>query len=187
MADPISIATVGMGMSAGGGIMGAIGSIFGGEASKSMYDYQAGVAEMNKKIAMQNSAYERQAGDLAALKEGLQGRYRMGQIKSAQSGSGFDMDRGTATKVVQSQQEITEMDQKFIEMNAARRAYGYKVEAVNLEAQKNIDIMAGKNAEVAGFIGAGSSLLGAGGKVASQWYQASQQFGAGMNPGFAMG
>ena len=44
MADPVSLAVIGMGAAAAGGGVSALGSLFSGQAQSNMYNYQAGVA-----------------------------------------------------------------------------------------------------------------------------------------------
>lgn len=177
MADPATIAMVGMGASAAQGIVGAFGSIFSGNAQANMYQYQAGVARINETIARQNAAWERQAGEAQALEEGLKGRQVSGRIVTAQSGSGFDVRSGTNVKVQQSQSEINQYDQNVIRANAAHRAYSYEVEAVGKEAEARADEYASSYARTAGYIGAVSSILGGASSVSSKYLQMKSSFG----------
>src|SRR6266702_1104129 len=129
MADPVSMAVVGGGMAIAGGIVGAVGSITGGYAQRQMYQYQAGVARMNQQIALQNAAYERQAGETEAQISGMKTRFQVGETKVAQSGSGLDVNRGSAVGVRRSEQEIGAFNEQMIRANAARKAYGYETQA----------------------------------------------------------
>ncbi len=179
MADPASMAMAGGGMGIAGGIVGAVGSITGGYAQQSMMKYQAGIAQMNKTIALQNAAYERKAGETEAQISGMKTRFQVGETKVAQSGSGLDVNRGSAVGVRRSEQEIGAFNEQMIRANAARKAYGYETQAAGEEAQSRLDLMAGKNAVIAGYFGAASSILGGGASAASKWSQAGQQFGKG--------
>lgn len=174
MADPVSIGVmglVGMGAQAGGGLMGAIGSIMGGNAQNAMYQYQAGVAMLNKKVADQNAAWAVQAGDISAEEKGLAGAQEIATTKVGQAASGLDINTGSAARVRSDQASVSEYDQNIIRWDAAKKAYGYEVQGTMDVAQSQIDIAAGKNAKVAGEIGAVSSVLGATAGVSSKWTQ----------------
>ena len=71
MADPISIAA--MGMSAASGIVGAFGAAQKDDATSAMYNYKAGVAQANQQVAQQNADYAIQVGGVKAEQEGIEG------------------------------------------------------------------------------------------------------------------
>lgn len=172
MADPITLGTLGLGATALGGGVGAIGSIFGGLGKGSMYDYQSGIAQQNALIAKQNADYQRQVGGVEAQQAGMRERFQQGKITAGLGASGLDVNSGSARNVTEGQQGISTMEQGLIRSNAARRAYGFEVEAYNKTAESQLLTTAGSNARTAGFIGGASSILGAAGSVASKWYQA---------------
>lgn len=174
MADPFTLAVIGIGMSAASGGVGAFGAIQGGKAQKAMYEYQAGVAQINKQIAEQNARYETAAGEIQAQNSGMKSRFELGRIKSAQSASNLDINTGSAADVRSGIQDVAKYDQALIRSNAARKRYGYEVQGTQQEAQANLYGMAGKQSETAGYISAVSSLLGGGTQVADKWMKASQ-------------
>jgi hypothetical protein len=165
------IAAIGLGATALGAMVGAAGSIMGGLSNAAMYNYQAGIARMNAQIARQNSAYEIGVGESQAQQSGLKTAQRLGQIRAAQGASGLDVNAGTAVDVRVSEGELGAVDQTVIRGNALKRAYGQEVIAVQEDAQAQADTMAGSNSEIAGFIGAGSSILGGVGTFSSRWMQ----------------
>ncbi len=172
--DPVSLGAVGMGASALGGIVGAAGNIMSGNASKQMYDYQAGIAQMNKNIALQDATYARAVGESEAQKSGMATRFTLGKIISAQSGSGIDVTSGSNKAVQESTQAIGTHDEAVIRSTAAKRAYGYEVEAAQDTAQGQVYQMAGRNAQTAGQIGAATSILGSVSSVSSKWLDAKR-------------
>lgn len=177
MADPISIgtmATIGMGANAAGGGLGIFSSIFGGEAKSDMYKYQAGVARINEQIAQQNADYARAAGEVEAQRSGMGTRFKIGQERVAQAASGIDAGRGSAVAVRASEQAIGQQDEAMIRANAARRAYGYQVEAVGKEAEARMAETSADAAKTEGYINAFGSLLGTASSVSSKWLQAKQ-------------
>src|SRR6266446_6811854 len=121
MADPVTLA--GMAATAGGAIVGAIGSSYKGQAESNMYNYQAGVAQVNEQIAKQNAAYEKELGETQAQEAGMKTRAEMGQIKAAQGASGLDVNCCSAVDVQKSAQEVGTFNETMIRSNAAKRAY----------------------------------------------------------------
>lgn len=177
MADPATLATVGMASSAGGGLLGAFGKLMGGEAESSAFQYQAGVARINQQIAKGNADYSRKVGEVQAQQSGMKSAQDIGATKVAQSGSGVDIGKGSAAAVRETQSEVAQYDQGMIRSNAARKAYGYEVEAASEEAKANMAEASAKNAKSAGFIGALGSLLSGGSSVASKWLNYKPTFG----------
>lgn len=175
MADPLTL--VGMGATALGAGVSAFGSMQQGAAQKQMYQYQAAVAEVNRKIALQNATYEIQVGGVEAQKSGLQSRYQIGQIKAGQGASNLDVNRGSAVDVQRSASEVAQQNQGIIRANAARRAYGFEVDAAAATAQGQVMSMAASRAQTSGDIGAISSILGGAASVSSKWLQAQSVFG----------
>ena len=170
--DPATIALVSMGSSAAGGTLGAFGKLAEGKASSQMYQYQAGVAQFNQKIAEQNRDWAYQTGERQAEITGIKGRQQIGAIKAAQSGSNLDVNSGTAVQVRESQRSITQMDMETIRSNAAKQAYGYTVEATKYAADTGMYMKAASDVRKASYIGAASSLLSGATSVSSKWMQA---------------
>lgn len=185
--DTSSNAGAGAITSAFGGITKAIGAFGEGESQKELYDYQAGVANLNAQIASQNAEYAIQAGEHQAVQAGLQGAAISGKIKAAQGASGLDVNTGSTVDVQKSQAEINSLNQTVIRSNAAKTAYGYQVEGVQFEAQAQLDKLAGSNAVTAGYLNAASSVIGAASSVSSQWQRGSQVGIFGPNPGASSG
>lgn len=173
MADPVTLAALSMGMSAGGSIFSAFGASSKGKAQKQMYDYQAGMAEYRKKIALQNRDYALQVGEDTAERFGIKARANEGTIRAGAGASGIDVGTGSKVNVITSQKQVTAMDMATIRNNAARRAYGYIVEAETEGQQAGLYRAAGVNAKKAGQMDAIGSLISGATSVASKWYQGS--------------
>jgi len=175
LAGPLSIAS--MGMSAVSGAINAFGAIQSGAAQSRMYQYQAGVAETNQKIALQNRDYALNAGETEAVRYGMGAAQRGAQIKTGMSASGMDIGSGSKADVQSSQQVVSGMDLGQIRNNAARKAYGYEVEAAQDTAQAGLYTRAASDAESAGGIKALGSLVSGAGSVADKWLQRDYAFG----------
>src|SRR5438105_4747319 len=135
MADPVTLATIGIVSTVAGGATGAFGSIMGGESQSSMYKYQAGVAQINKRIAEQNADYSRKVGEVEAQQFGMKTRAEIGEAKATQGAGGLDVGSGSNLAVRESMGDIGRQNLATIRANAARRAYGYEVEGIQQEAQ----------------------------------------------------
>lgn len=186
MADPITLSTLAMAGTAAGAGVGAFGAITGGNAQAGMYEYQQGVAKINQQIQKQNADYARATGEVEASVEGAKNRQAVGGIRAVQGASGVDVGSGSATQVQEGQRQQGEFDQAIIRSNAAKKAYGYEVEATQSEAQANIYGMAAKNSKTAGLLGAFTSILGGATSVAGKWYDATR-LGIGTNAGAGVG
>ncbi len=183
MADPVTLSTLSLASSAGGGLLSAFGAIGEGKSQKSMYGYQATVARMNADIDRQNAAWELQKGGVEQQQYGMKASQQFAQIRADQGASNLDVNTGSARDVQTSQQKITSMDLQQIGANAAKTAYDYTVRAAMDENQAKVYDVAGANAEKAGFFKAAGSIIGTAGSVSSKWLQATQAgIGGGSDP-----
>ena len=169
MADPISL-----GLTVAAGATGAIGSIFGGQANSAMYNYQAGIAAMNAQIARQNAAYEYNFGETQAQLSGMKARAGIAETRAKMGAGGLDINTGTNRAVLESEVTLANYDESLTRANAARRAYGDQVEAIQDDAQSQLDRYAASTSLTAGYIGAATSILSAGGSFSSKWMQGQQ-------------
>ena len=142
--------------------------------------YQAAIALMNKRIALQNADYDIAAGETKAQESGMQTRATLGEAKVTQAASGLDVNVGSAVDVRESIADIGAENTGIVRANAARAAYGERVNAANADAQSQLlttaasnDVIAGQNARRAGDISATASLIGGATSVATKWSQAS--------------
>lgn len=180
MAPPI-IAGVGLASSVGGSLLSAFGGMRAGQAQASQYSYQAGMAQLQKKVALQNRDYALQTGETEASQFGLKASQQAGKIVSAQSASGIDIGSGSSARVRESQKAITDIDMSQIRANATRKAYGYSVEAASDEAQAGMFKAAAKQTSEAIPLNLMSSLISGVGSVSGKWLQGQQ---AGVFPSF---
>jgi hypothetical protein len=126
-------------------MMETIGQAFGFKTQAQQYGfqsnihkYQAGVAEQNRIIAKANANYARDVGEVEAQQSGMKSRYEVGEMIASQGASGLDVNKGTGTKVRESMIDIGYYNQALIRSNAAKKAYGYEVEATEHEAQADV-------------------------------------------------
>ncbi len=157
-----------------GGAKQAQGAAQMGTAQQGMYEYQAGLADINAKIAKQNAGYARSLGEAQAAKYGMDASQRQGEIVAALGSSGLVMKSGSNKSVSDSNRLLTGIDLNTIRANAAKTAYDYDVSSVAAQDQSELYHMAGRNAKAGADINVQASLIGTAGSVASKWLQGSQ-------------
>lgn len=170
--DPVTLTGISLGATALGGGVSAIGALQGGKSSQAMYEYRAGVADVNRIIAEQNADYDLKVGEAQAQKVGMEGRYKVGQQVARQSGSGIDINTGSKSRVIESVQEIATHDQSVVRHEAAKKAYDHRVQALEHSTQGQIYRAAGAQSRTASKYAALGSILGTAGSVASKWTDA---------------
>lgn len=175
MADPISMMAVAslVGTAVGGGVS-AYGAYSGGQAQKSMFNYQSRVAQINAGIAQNQAQTEFAAGDIQAQQVGFRSGERMGITRAGIGAGNLDLGTGSARRVLSSEAMIGQNEQATVRNNAARRAYGEQVSAFTDTAQSNVDIAAGKGAVQAADFNVASSILGAATSTSDKWTKFGQ-------------
>lgn len=185
MADPATLAIVGIGSSVLGGTLSGVGQVTGGMAKSNMYKYQAGVARVNRDLKIRDAQHARYVGETEAQRIGMKSRFEQGQARATQAGRGFQVDAGTNADVIGSMAEISRHDQATTRANAARRAYGFEVEAAQQGTQAGMYERASSDAERTGWLGGLGSLVSTAGSVAGKWLDASR-VGIGQGRGISL-
>jgi hypothetical protein len=165
MCDPV-VTPIALATSAA---LSAAGSIAKGNATASADRYNANVADLNSKQQTQNATWAAQAGDQQAAMSQQKTRATVGAITANQAASGIETNTGSAVAVRAGAAENGMLDAMTIRSNAARQAYGYQVQAASDKAQASQDRSEASDAETAGYIGAGSSVLGAAANPNANW------------------
>lgn len=138
----------------GAGVLGAVGSIQKGNAAGKAADFDAALGEQNANLAEQQGAQDAQAIR-------IQSRKNIGGIHASIGASGLTADSGSAMDVLQESAANGEMDALRAKHAGDLKAWSYRTGA---EQSRE----AGDSARTTGYLGAASSILGAGASVASQ-------------------
>ena len=121
-----------MGLAILGGVFGSIGTAYSqASALKATGAYRLAVADTNAKIADLSAKQTLEAGDIAASRKNLETQGRVGAIRAAQGASGIDVNTGSAKLTQIGTQFAGNIDELTIRNNAARRAWGYKTQAIS--------------------------------------------------------
>lgn len=149
--------------------VGAIGAMQQGRAQAAAANYQAAVARNNAIIQQQNAAQAAATGRAQAQQQDLANAQRLGAIAAAQGASGIDIGSGSYQDVTRSQQQLGRLGTQNVMQRALEQARGYNIEAASQTAQAQLDQMQAAQAQRAGMIGAGTSLLGGATSFADKW------------------
>ena len=152
----------------------------GGKASRAaanaeadLMDYNAAVAEIQAKDAVERGQVE--AARYKEQVEGVVGAQRVGF-----AGQGVDVASGTALAVQADTAAMAEMDALQIESNAAREAWGYKVEAYDSKKRALYARREGVMLEKAGTANAwAAGIQGAGGMLSTGLNYSAMRYGFG--------
>lgn len=172
---PALVGSIGMGSTIAGGGISFFGNIMKGNNEASMYNYKAGIAQVNAQLAKQNADWALESGEKEALHAGLKGAQQKGRIVAAQAASGLDVNSGSNRLVQEGQEKAIQTDEAQIRTNAARRAYGYSIESWSKSNEASMYSMASDNARKAGYINALGSLVSTAGSVSDKWLQGRSQ------------
>jgi len=185
---------------AGGAVSSAIGSYSSARTAKANLRAQQAVQDANAKIADINgefadmNAHADELSAQSALDQGNQNiaalTLKAGQLKGTQradlAANGVDLNEGSAAEIQASADILKQADMSTLKANAARTAWGYRVEAtnatlqgINARAQGAMGkIAADTSGAAAGAISpwssVGTSLLGSASSVMTDWYRYSK-------------
>lgn len=175
MADPVTIgvlAATGMGATAVGGGIKAIGQIFTGRAQANLANYQAAVSDMNAKIKKQDANYTRAASEVEAEEVGLKTQDQIARTKEAFAAGNISLTSATPSRVIGSELAIGQQTEGIVRANAAKRAYGFQVGAAEDIAQAGVYRMSAKYDRTAAMVGAASTVLGTVGQLSGDYISA---------------
>lgn len=136
--------------SAASAAVGAAGAVAAGNAQKSADAYNAQIAQQNADQVASVSGAQEQAQDRSD-------RQKLGATAAAYGAAGVDVSGSPLEVMADSATQAR--------LNALSIKYNGQVGANHDLSQKNIDTFMGNQAQTAGYIGAGSTLLNAGSKL----------------------
>jgi hypothetical protein len=158
-ASGITLAGAATAATAVSGAVGAYGAIAQGKAQKSQARYQSAVERNNATIAGWQATDAQQRGQIEEQRQRLATARLRGAQRAGMAANGIEIDSGSPLDVLMDTAQLGELDALTIRSNAEREAYGFRSQSGNLMAQAGLTQMAGRSAQTAGYIGAGSTLL----------------------------
>lgn len=144
-------ATAALGVVALGTATTAYGKVRAGNETKGIYDQNAGFADLQATDAIER-------GELDAKKMKRKTEQVIGAQRTSLAAQGVDVNKGSALDVQADAAYLGELDVQTIKSNAAKEAYGYRVQASDYRNR-------GKVAKREGEFGAFTTILGSAGSV----------------------
>jgi len=132
-------------------VVSAVSAIQQGKAAKAAADFNATVNTQNAQIARSDAA-----GQAAQIER--ENALRLGAIRAAQGKSGGAADSGSVLDVLGDQAAQGELEKQYAIYQGEQRARGYTNTAT-------LDTASGKAAQKAGYMKAGTELVGGGAKA----------------------
>jgi|SRR6185312_217154 len=140
----------------------AIGQFSQATAANARGTYQKAQYDRNATIAATEATQAIAEGDVAAGQRRAAGREELGADRASYGAQGVSVDSGSAVDVQANTARFSALDAMTIRNNAARKAWGYNVEAQNDTEQGILAKLGGENtAEGLRSQAAGTLLTGA--------------------------
>ena len=169
----LAVSAIGTGMAVGAARRGGKAAQAAANAEAEMMDYNASVAEISARQAVEQGEVE--ANRYREQIEGVVGSQRVGY-----AGQGVDVSSGSALAVQADTMAAAEMDALQIKSNAARAAWGYKVEAYDNKKRAMYARHEGVQLAAAGRAQANAQLIqGAGGMLSTGINYGAMRYGWG--------
>ncbi len=138
---------------------GIIGAQQQASAQAQAANYQAQVARNNAIIQERNAQAAIQAGETEAQNQQRKTAATLGAARAAMAASGLDTTSGTPLDLQSDIVKLGKLDELTIRNNAARTAYGYRIQGMSNTAEADLAGMRAKSAVSAGNIASMSTLL----------------------------
>lgn len=154
----------------------AYGAYQTSQANKDAANYQAQVAQNNAQIASWNAQDALDRGQRAEADQRLKNSQFKGDQRASLAARGLDLGEGSPVDILATTDFMGERDALTIRDNAAKEAWGYRIQGNN--ANDNANLLRARADAENPTMAAGMSLLGSAGSVASKWYGSGMGGGA---------
>ena len=147
--------------------IGLAGSMMQAQGQKQNAQFQSGMMEQNAAFKNQTANETINAGNTSADWQRVRTGQAVGTQRSVQAANGIDVNSGSSAQMQDDTAMLGELDALTIQNNAAREAYGLKVQAIQGYSNANATELAGKNAKqnslMGGVVKGAGSFFGGGG------------------------
>lgn len=167
MCDASTVAGVGLGAQAAGGVAAAYGAYNKSKAEKTAFDMQAKVADNNKQYATWQAEDAIRRGQKATVAQQLKTRQLKGAQIARMAENGIDLGEGSALNILTDTDLMGAIDANTVTDNAAKEAWFYRAQAGNYGA--NADLLRYRSSAENPMGAASGTLLTSAGNVASRW------------------
>lgn len=168
-----TLGTIALGSQLLGGLFGVKGAYDSAKASREAYAIQSSVARENARISEEKARLALEAGQASEQNTRLRTSGLIGTQRAAMAANGIDLGEGTANDILTTSAYMGERDALTVKDNAARQAWGYRVEGIN--ASNNAVALDRTRDGIDPAMTAAGSLLTTAGSVAGTWYGMKKQ------------
>lgn len=141
-------------------IIMAVGTAYSMYTQNQQAHYAADVAKQNAKLDQQQAANAQAAGSYEADQARIRGRLLQGQQLAAFAANNVDNTTGSAADILGDTAMFTAQDMRQARTNAAMRAYGFQVDALNQKGSADYSLWSGRTQQTATLLQAASSAAG---------------------------
>lgn len=151
--------------------IGGYGMVKQGQSANKQAQYSATISRRNAVMAERAAvdALDKGTRDEASIR--MQYKQLKGRQRAAFAANGVVVDQGSALDIVMDTVALGEYDAITTRNNAAKEAFNLREQGDQFNSQAWMQTLAGRDAQTAGYIGAGSTLLSGASTVADKWYQ----------------
>lgn len=118
-------------MQAAGAVSSTVGSFFSSQGQKSALKSQAAIADINAKLAELTAQSATRSGQLEEQKTRLATANLKGKQRAAMGANGVDLGSDSAVNILTTTDTMGEIDANTVAANAARAAWGHRVQGMN--------------------------------------------------------
>lgn len=171
--EAATLASIATGAQVAGTVASAIGARNKAKAEKGAMEYQAAVARNNAQIAEWQAEDAIRRGQVTKQQSQLKTNALKGRQRAMMAERGIDLGEGSALNILTDTDMIGAIDANNATDNAAREAFGFKVQGSNYKS--NADLLTARAGSISPNGAAFGSLLTGAGSVASSWYSMSSK------------
>lgn len=163
-----TLASAGPALQVAGAFAGAAGAYSASAGTKAAYNAQAQIDGNNAALTDAQAADAIARGQRTVEQSKIHTRQTIGSQRAALAANGVDLSVGSAQHILNDTEYFGRVDANTITDNAAREAWGYRMQGANFRMSQVAD--EGRAGAESPWMAAGTSLLTSAGKVASTWY-----------------
>ena len=153
---------------------GVVGQVQAGQAAAAEAKYQSAVLKNNAIQAEYAARDAIERGRVEELKQRIATKRLIGRQRAVLAANGVLVDQDSALDITADTETLGEFDALTIRDNAAREALALRQQRGQFLSEATLARMRGRQAQTAGYVGAGATLLGGLGSVAGKWYNYKQ-------------
>jgi len=129
------------------------------ESQKAAARYENAVAKQNADVAETQAKYAQQLGNIEEERQRARVRQMLGKQRATFAANNVDASQGTAVDIMGETAMFGEEDALAIRANAARQAWGFKVDANNSRARGKLALATGKNQATGTYLSTAASVF----------------------------